>query len=81
MTMKEIESWVSDRIYTKNRLVRNDEHGAKYVFENGDSYEIIDRENGLFEKTVQTLINGVLVNETVYTWENFGWKTLRSVIV
>ena len=74
MSMEEIKSWVYDHMNVRNRLVYNDNFGAKYQFENGDTYETRERENGLWEKTVKTFINGEMVNETVYRWHNFGWQ-------
>ena len=73
MTIDEIYSWCMERVTMKSRLVYNDSFGRKTVFENGDSYECRERDNGFFEKTVEYIINGKTVNTTVFRWCDFGW--------
>ena len=76
MTLSDITRWCNDHVMLPSKVVYNTESGNKIVFDNGDSYEYQEHEKGMFKKVCKYFINGNLVNETVFTWHNFGWKAI-----
>ena len=77
MTIKEISDWCMEHIDMRRRdsyVERGRYTIHKVEFENGDIYEQTDEQIGYWDKRVKIYLNGALENETVYHYDNFGWK-------
>lgn len=61
MTKKEVDVWCIKRLTKPHRLVHNEDNYAKYVWDNGDTYEFKIVSWTASHKESHIFINGELV--------------------
>jgi len=77
ITMQEVKDFCDVHGAMRSRLEFDSPAGYhyKFIFENGDTYEISERGDA-YKKTVTIILNGERENVTSYVYRDFGWRAV-----